>query len=220
MTAEMPDSDKIKVCIVEDEKPYRDLVKAMLEEDKRIWIYGEYENGLDFVNTLGSPFQPDVCLIDLRLPDMSGIDIAQKVSLSHPSVHVIILTGYSSIESLAEAKDLGIDYIEKGTRGVELINKIIARGKSLSEHEQLLSLRKSDSHNIVLLAEKLSAIQNNVQKLSVQQVEVLKCRQKGMTINDVAIHLHMKPSTVRTHIDRATKKLGFSKLLDFIKLDN
>ncbi|MDH5682341.1 MAG: response regulator transcription factor, partial [Spirochaetota bacterium] len=182
------------------------------------WIYGEYDNGLDFINTLESPFQPDVCLIDLRLPDMSGIEIAEKVTNYHPDIHIIILTGQSTVQSLSEAKDLGVDYIEKGTRGVELINKIITRGKSLNDNEQLLSIHKNSKYDILLLAEKLSAIQDNVPTLSVQQIEVLKCRQNGMSIKDIALHLNMKSSTVRTHIDRATKKLGISKLLNFIKL--
>lgn len=92
--------------------------------------------------------------------------------------------------------------------------------KSQNSRERIISLQ--DNHeeinsNMLLLAKKLETIQQNVKKLSLLQKEVLKLRQKGFTINEIALELDITPNTVRTHINRASKKLGVDKLINYLE---
>ncbi len=211
---------RIKVCLVDDEELYREGIKVALSADTRISLYGEYESATQFIRSFNSPFEPDVCLIDICLPEMSGVECAKKVKEKNPAIHVILMTAYPSFETLSEAKDIGADYIEKGTRGEILIDKIVANAKS-PKKEQLISLHGNHDEinsNILLLTKKFESIQKNVSKLSDHQKRVLKLRQNGKSIKEISQILDITPNTVRTHINRASKKLEISKLLDFIEL--
>ncbi|MDH4129828.1 MAG: response regulator transcription factor, partial [Spirochaetota bacterium] len=126
----------IKVCIIDDDESYRLLLKKVLEIDDRIKLYGEYSTGKSFIKDLGSPFKPDVCLVDIYLNDISGIECCKQIKEKKPEVHLIVMTAHPDPQTFVEARKLGADYLQKGTRVEAIINKIITsyeskRGESL-----------------------------------------------------------------------------------------
>ncbi len=116
---------RIKVSIIDDSKSYRNSLRNMLEVDQRICICDEYDSGTAFINTLDSNFHPDVCLIDVVLKDMSGIECAKKVIEKDLNIHIVIMTACPNTESFSEARKIGADYIEKGPRFEAIIEHII-----------------------------------------------------------------------------------------------
>lgn len=113
---------RIKVCIIDDEELYISAIKQILAADQRIWVYGEYITAQKFIDDFQKPFEPDVCLVDILLPDMSGMECAKIIKARNPNIHVILMTAYPTFETLTESKEIGADYIEKGTRGEILID--------------------------------------------------------------------------------------------------
>jgi DNA-binding NarL/FixJ family response regulator len=210
----------IKVSIIEDDKSYRYSLKKILQQDSRIVIYGEYSSAEDFLNELNSPFQPDICLIDVVLKKKSGIDCAKIIKDKHPEISIIIMTAYPDVKTFAEVRKLGVDYIEKGTRIETIIDKIITITKSTNEEikSSLISVCNLDCTSIkyMELANLLEESKKQVSKLSKTQIEVLKLRREGKSIQEVADELNIGKGTVHTHLTRAMKKLKLPNLLDYI----
>ncbi len=211
----------IKVCILEDDEAYKDTLKEVLSQDDRIKVYGEYSLGARFIQDLNSPFEPDVCLIDIRLADnISGMECARQIKEKNAHIHVIIMTAYPDSQSLAQSKTIGADYIQKGTIGEVLVNKIITHF-NFSKKEQIISINhtdEKDSGYIILLAKEIDEIKKRAQELSYYQREVLRLRKADKSINEIADLLNMKNNTVRTHLERGLKKLNLPKILKYIDL--
>ncbi len=213
----------IKVSIVDDDQPYRDFLKKLLGGNSSFKIYGEYNSGTPFITDLESPFKPDVCLIDIMLPDVSGIECGRKLKEKSPDTFIIIMTAYPSQETLAEAKKIGADYIEKGTVGEKLIDKIIINQNQMNR-ELLISVKHSneDQHNaILLLAKELELIQSRASNLSNAQRKVLLLKQSGKSKEEIAQLLKLSPKTIQVHINQGEEKLQLKvndSLFKYIKL--
>ncbi len=213
------DLNLIKVSILEDDEEYRDSLKKILLKDERIWLYGEHDSSNDFMNAFRSPFRPDVCLVDIVLKEeRTGIDCAKEIKDKYPEVHIIIMTSYPDTKYLAEAREIEADFIEKGTRGEILINKIVTSVKF--RKEQLISLSsKKYGFDPIELINQMNTARNHISKLSEYQKRVLKLKLEGKSVNETAVILKMNPRTVRTHLRRALKKLELPDLLQYIDIE-
>lgn len=220
----MKSNQYIKITIIEDEKSYREALKELILSEKNNHIFGEFSNGKDFITTLkSSPFKPHICLIDLVLPDMSGLECAKSVREFYPEIKVILMTAYPSMDILVEAEKEQIDFIEKGTLGEVLINKIIEKKQS-DDSDYFLFLKKENKEckeknkEVDISAiHKLQDVQNRLEHLSENQRKILKLRQEGFQIQQISEKTGMSINTVKTHLTRATKKLNLPTVLDFLK---
>lgn len=210
-------NERIKVSIVDDSKSYRDSLREILENDERISIYTEYDSGSAFINTLDSNFQPDVCLIDVVLNDMSGIDCAKQVKEKIPDVQIVIMTAYPDAESFSEARKIGADYVEKGPRFEAFIDNIITTCFS-DRDEKIISLKSNSNLKIshIDLINELDAVEKRAEELSGNQLTVLKLKKSGKSVNEIAAIMRIEPATVHTHLKRALKKLKLPDPLDYI----
>ncbi len=215
--------NRIKVSIIDDDKFSRDYLKDLLLLDERIRVYGEYFEANQFMTELeNSPFLPDVCLIDIYLADnVSGIDCAKKIKEMYPDIHIILMTANATPKTIAEASKINADYIEKGTIGEALINKIITekevktKGRIVSFDSKADYLKKGYP-----LLRKLEEIQNNVKELSDNQKLVIKLkRQQKKSLPEIAEIMKIEETTVRSHLERASKKLNLPDLIDYLDLD-
>lgn len=214
---------RIKISILDDEKTYRQLIKKIVSQDDRITVLGEYAYASDFLNSLKSPFKPDVCLMDIKLTgDMTGIECGLLAKQLAPGIHIIFMTGYPDSQTLLKAKEINADYIEKGTIGEYLIDRLITQ---VRQKEQLISIKSSNTtenykKSFIDLINSLEESQSRVQSLSDQQRLIMKLKQEGKTISEISKVLDIKPNTVSSHIERAAKKLSLPDPLKFIDLDD
>ncbi len=210
--------NKIKVAIVEDDVNYLDVITTILEGEKDIIIHGIYENGSSFINSLNSPFLPEVCLIDVMLPDISGLECAKKLREVSQDIKIIIITAYESLESFAEARKIGADYIEKGKLAELLLNKIVL-SKQETVSENILLLKDSSKVNEYFeydgFIKDLLNSKENYKNLSEMQTKVLKMKVEGKPLKEIALDLNISVNTVNSHLERTSKKL---KLPDPIKI--
>ncbi|GMT50176.1 MAG: DNA-binding response regulator [bacterium] len=212
-------SDKtfIKVSIIDDDKSYRSCLKKILEKDNRIRFYNEYDNGHAFLNSIQSPFQPDVCLLDIVLKDISGIVCGKRIKEKHPDMHIIIMTAYPDAKTFTEAREIGADYLEKGPRIEAFLDKIITT-IATSKRERFISLQMGDDlkFEYLELANKLEKAKNRLSTLTNKQLTALKLKVAGQSEKEIAQALNVNPGTAHTHVKRALEKLKLPDLLDYV----
>ncbi len=219
----MSQSNRIKVCIIDDQKSYRTSLKEILSKDERIWIYNEFDNATSFFQSLKSPFQPDVCLIDIRLSKDEnctlGLECAKKIKEKNPNIHVIIMTAYSDSDNFAEARKINADFIEKGTRGEILIDKIITSARYSDEQFVSIRLTHKDKVDIVGLVKAIEDYIEETSKLSPQQKQIINNKLQGKSIEDLSSELNISESTIRTQIKRASsKEIKIPNLWQYVQL--
>ena len=209
--------NRIKVTIVDDNKLYRDSLKKILEEDKRIRIYGEYSSGAEFIKSLESPFKPEVCLIDVVLKDISGIECGKRIKEKNLDIHIVIMTAFPDAESFSEARKVGADYVEKGPRLEALMDQIITTSLS-GRTEKFISLKSDGNLKIshLDLLNELDALEKRVFDLSDNQITAIKLKKNGKSVKEIARIMGVTQGTVHTHLRRALKKLHLPNLLDYI----
>ncbi len=221
----MSNNKRIKVSIVDDQKSYRDSIKEIISKDERIWFYNEYDNATSFIQSLNSPFQPDVCLIDIRLSKdencQGGLECARKIKEKNPNIHVIIMTGHPDSKNLSEAQKIGADYIEKGTRAEILIDKIITSYREPDEQLVSLRLKHKNKIDIIGLVQAVEDYIEETKKFSPQQKAIINQYLRGIPLEDIASELNITVNTARAHIWRGThdkKNIQAPNLWNYVDL--
>lgn len=182
----------ITVLIVDDHPMVREGLAGVLERH-RMKIVGLAANGRQAVEIYMSE-RPDVMLLDLRLPDQTGFDVARAVLSADPRARIVILSSAQGDASIYNAISLGVrGYLLKGIDGstlAERVRHVAAGGTSLSPE----------------VAEKLTQYIAS-QKLSEREVEVLGLISKGKSNKEIADLLFVTDNTVKMHVKKILLKL-------------
>ena len=124
----------VRILVVDDFGPWQDFVRVCFRERSDLQILDVVSNGLEALQK-AADLQPDLILLDISLPEMSGIEAAKRIRRSAPNIKVIFLTGYSDPEIVREAFRVGGDgYILKWDAAEELIvgMESVLRGKKFT----------------------------------------------------------------------------------------
>ena len=191
----------IKILIVDDHVVVRDGLSTILGREKDFVVAGEARNGLEAIDQ-AAILQPDVILMDLRMPEMDGVEAMRRIGSQDPNAKFIVLTTYDGDEYIFDAIEAGAKgYLLKDASREELFRAIRAvnRGDSLIEPGVTAKLltrftqlsRKADSEEI----------------LSEREIEVLQIMAKGAANKEIAASLSISESTVKTHVANIYQKL-------------
>jgi DNA-binding NarL/FixJ family response regulator len=194
--------DAIKILIVDDHPVVREGIGAMLKHEPDFKIVGEAANGLEALEQ-ARELSPDVILMDLRMPEMDGVEAITKIKEAKPEIKFIILTTYSDDEYIFKGIAAGARaYLLKDAPRDELFKAIraVSRGESLIQ--PVVASRVLDK-----LAE-LSRKNPGAETLSEREVEVLRLMAKGVSNSNIAEELSITQSTVKTHITNIFQKLN------------
>ncbi len=149
--------------------------------------------------------KPDIVLLDIRMPEMDGLEAARRLKQLHPDVGVIMLTAYDDRQLVVEAVRAGArGYVLKARDAEHLVQtvRLVASGNMVI-----------DPQLVVALAEELSAVKERDRKaesLTTREVEILQLLAFGHTNRDIADRLFISPDTVKTHLEHIYEKLGAS----------
>ncbi len=184
---------KFKILIIDDEKNIRDIFSLLLEEKGYLVETAETgEKGL----AEARKFSPDVILLDMNLPDLSGIEVLSRIKKFLPQAEVIIITAFGTVKSAVEATKLGAyDYLEKPVDNEELlllISRALEVKKLLREVEELkseLSERYRFS-NIIGTSSKMNSIFQMMAKIARVDGTVLITGESGTGKELVARAIH------------------------------
>jgi len=197
---------KIRVAIVDDQRLLREGLRTILEAAPDMLVVGEAEDG-GAATTLAGTEQPDVMLMDIRMPLRDGIAATEMIRKTHPTVRVILLTTYDTPELVVEGLRAGAaGYLLKDCSAEELCSAVrtVARGQVLlqtASAAQLLAGLVLPSHqSSQSAAEKLG--------LTEREYDVLRLIVQGRTNSEIAAELYVSEATVKTHINHIFAKLG------------
>ncbi|MEX1046495.1 MAG: response regulator transcription factor [Actinomycetota bacterium] len=194
----------IKVAIADDHSLVRQGLRRYLETADGIEVVGEAANGQELLD-LVSHDAPQIALVDIRMPEMDGLEAARRMRDEHPEVGIIMLSAYDDRQFVVEAVRSGArGYVLKARDAEHLIQtvRLVAGGNMVI-----------DPQLVVALAEELSDAKEKDRKadtLTAREIEVLQLLAFGHTNRDIAEKLFISPDTVKTHLEHIFEKLGAS----------
>lgn len=184
----------IRVLIIEDHNVVREGLAALLKVADGLDVVGEAADGVEAIAQFRK-HQPDIALIDLRMPRMSGVDVIERIRMETPHARFIVLTTYDGDEDIYRALKAGARaYLLKGMTSEELISTIRAVHAGKSYIPPAIAER---------LAERMGA-----QDLTPREFEVLEHIVQGRSNKEIAAELEVSEATVKTHINSLLGKLG------------
>jgi two-component system, NarL family, response regulator len=186
----------IRIMVVDDHPIVRSGLVLMINYTPNMEIVAEANNGLEAIELFRQQL-PDVTLMDLRMPEMSGADAIAAIHQEFVEAKIIVLTTYDGDEDIYKGLKAGAKgYIFKNAPVDEIIRaiKIVYEGKKYIPPE---------------VGEKLSERLNRPQ-LSNRELDVLKLVAKGLNNQQIASELYISESTVKYHINSVLSKLGVS----------
>lgn len=195
---------EIKILIVDDHEMVRDGLSVMLEREDDFTVVGEAQNGLEAVEKAKS-LRPDVILMDLRMPEMDGVEAMRQIRAEQDDVKFLVLTTFDTDEYIFDAIDAGANgYLLKDTSREELFRAVrtVNRGESLIEPgvvSRVLDRLTQLSHQAAQGPDHMA--------LSDREVEVLQLMAKGSANKQIAGDLSITESTVKTHVANIFQKL-------------
>ena len=191
----------IKLLIVDDHAVVRDGLTTMLGRQEDFAVVGEAENGLEAVER-ARELRPDVILIDLRMPELDGVEAMRRIRAEDSNVKFIVLTTYDSDEYIFDAIEAGAKgYLLKDASREELFKAVRAvhSGESL--------IQPGVASRLLDRFAQLSRQASETGGLSPREVEVLQLMAKGAPNKEIAANLSLGESTVKTHIANIFQKL-------------
>ncbi len=197
----------IKILIVDDHEMVRDGLSVMMEREEDFTVVGEAQNGLEAVEKTKA-LNPDVVLMDLRMPEMDGVEAMRQIRAVQDDVKFLVRTTYDSDEYIFDAIEAGAKgYLLKDTSREELFRAVrpVNRGESLIEPavvSRLLDRLTELSHRAAHGPEHGA--------LSEREVEVLQLMARGSANKQIASDLSITESTVKTHVANIFQKLEVS----------
>lgn len=189
----------IRLVIADDHPVVRDGLRGMLESQPDFQVIGEASDGAAALQ-LAIEMEPDLILIDLRMPVMDGVTAIREIKRRRPGVQVLVLTTYDSDADILPAIEAGATgYLLKDTSREELYRAIRAAARG----EPVLApavARRLISRMRLPVEEKLSS----------RELEVLGLVAGGLSNSDIASRLHISQATVKSHLIHIFNKLGVS----------
>ncbi len=212
----VPITRPVKVSLLGCDSSYGQYLIDILSSEELVWLYGNFDSGMHFLKNLESPFKPDVCLIHSPLSDLSDMECAKLVKSKAKDIHIIFISEEPTLLSLAEARSLQIDFIERGTRMEELIGHLVVNTSQKKEQIISLNCENDEAIDFLQLANQLKIINSRIETLSENQMKVLRLKRSGKSINEISSTLDMSFETTRTHLRRGVNKLNIPNIWDYI----
>lgn len=196
----------ITVVLADDQRLVRAGFRVILEAEPDMAVVGEAGDGAEAVDLVGS-LVPSVALLDIRMPNMGGLEAARRVLAATPATRVVILTTFDADDYVYEALRAGASgFLLKDAPADQLITAVRAAAKGDALIDPAITRRLIS--RFALAAKPPSSTPEQLARLTARELEVLRLVARGMSNNEIAIHLVVEDNTVKTHVSRILMKLG------------
>ncbi len=193
---------KIKILIADDHDLIRQGLKSILNFEEDFIVAGEASNGEEAI-LLITQYKPDILLMDINMPLMSGIEVLKKIKTSGLDVKVLLLTVESDKKTILDAIEIGADgYILKGSSTQELVDGI----RRVYNDENYI-----DKSLVSMLFKKVATknVENEIIKLlSKRDLEILSLISKGYSNKEIGDMLYLSEKTIKNNATRIFKIIG------------
>ena len=201
----------ITVLIADDHALMRDGLRAILEREGGIEVVATASNGRETVLE-ARRLNPDIVLMDIVMPELSGIEAAAQIRDHCESTRVIILSMHSTVEHIFRALQAGaLGYLLKGSAGSEVVEAV----RAVHAGKRYLTRKVSDVVVDGYVREHRAS--SPLESLSPREREVMLLVVEGRSSREIADALHLSPKTVETHRSRLMEKLGVENVIGLVK---
>ncbi|QTL99402.1 response regulator [Iocasia frigidifontis] len=188
----------IKIYLVDDHPFVLQGLKTFLSTNEEIDIIGEASNGKDALADIKEK-NPEIAIVDLHLPDMTGVELTKKILMVNPSVQIIILSSFCEDDEIIAAIDAGaLSYLMKDSQPQKLTEAIFAAKK----REPILHPRIAKK-----LMKRVTKKKAVIEPLTSREKDVLLQLSKGKSNKAIGKALFISDKTVKTHISNILRKL-------------
>ena len=186
----------------------RDGLRLLLEAAGDIQVVGDAADGSEALRQMAQ-LRPDVAVLDIAMPGLNGIEVAQRMPERCPSTQVVILSVHATVEHIFRALQAGArGYLLKEAAGAE----VVAAVRAVHAGRRYLSQKISDRLVDDYIGQRLAAARSPLESLSPREREVLQLVVEGRSSTEIAEILSLSPKTVETYRSRLMEKLGLSDL--------
>ncbi|TET22221.1 MAG: response regulator transcription factor [Candidatus Stahlbacteria bacterium] len=197
-------AEKIRVLLVDDHTVVRKGIRALLEQEKDIEVVGEAEDGLKGVQAC-IEYAPDVVILDMALPLLSGVEVARKIREKLPETRILILSMYDDEEYIMDSFKVGVSgYILKDV----VVSDLVAALRSVYRGSTFLSPSVSEKLRRQLQEGPPRSSRYGPAKLTARERQILKLIADGYTSRQISEILKISFKTVQTHRAHIMEKLG------------
>ena len=200
-------SDVIRVMLVDDQRLMRDGLRLLLEMEADMQVVAEVDNGR-FALDAYAEHRPDVVLMDIRMPEMDGVEATRRLCDDHPQARIIILTTFDDDEYVFEGIRAGaLGYLLKDVSGEELATAVrtVAAGGALLG----ASVARRVLGQFARMSPQPRPDQSDlIDPLTERELEVLGLVAQGYSNPQIAARLHLAEGTVKNYVSNLLQKLN------------
>ncbi|MCD6309301.1 MAG: response regulator transcription factor, partial [Candidatus Eremiobacteraeota bacterium] len=208
----------ITVIVADDSRLFREMLVGILNLQSDIKIVAETKNGTETLEKV-KELTPDVCLIDVKMPDLDGIKVTELIKTRYPEIKVILFTAYIDEDYIFSA-------LEKGASGFltkeSPLEKVIEAVRTVYSGESMLDAISTSKliREFLRLKEEPKIDRKKDEKilkqLTEREREVLGLIAQGMSNQEIANKLFISEHTVKTHVSNLLRKLKFSDRVQLV----
>jgi DNA-binding NarL/FixJ family response regulator len=203
----------VRVVLADDHRVVREGLRKILEAEPNLEVIGEAGDGLEVV-ALVERVRPDVLVVDVRMPGLSGLEVTRQVRDRSPETQVVVLSMYADEAYVLEALRNGaLGYVLKESTGSDLVQAV----RDAMSGRYYLSPPLSDRAIEFYIRMREPAGAGGYERLTPREREVLHLAVQGLMRGEIASRLSISPRTVETHRANLKRKLGLSSQVDLIR---
>jgi DNA-binding NarL/FixJ family response regulator len=192
----------VRVVIADDQTLFRAGLARLLNEDPRVEVIGQAQDGVDAAK-LAAKLKPDVVLMDLKMPNLDGIEATRQIIEADPSVKVLILTTFETDNHVIQALKVGASgYVLKDSSAEAIVSSIVA----VMSGERVMA--SAVANRVLEMLTGTTTPKEFYDGLTNREIEILKLLANGMANKQIAYRLKISEKTVRNHVSNTYEKLG------------
>jgi DNA-binding NarL/FixJ family response regulator len=191
-----------RVLIADDQTLFRSGLARLLDEDPRIQIVGQAVDGVDAVKQ-AIKLKPDVVLMDLKMPNMDGVEATRQIRAQLPDMKILILTTFDADNHVLQALEAGVSgYVLKDSVAEAIVTSI----QAVVSGERVMA--GAVANRVLDMLTGAATPKEFYDGLTAREVEILKLLATGMANKQIAYRLKISEKTVRNHVSNMYQKLN------------
>jgi DNA-binding NarL/FixJ family response regulator len=192
----------VRVLIVDDQTLFRTGLASLLSEDEHVEVVGQAVDGSDAVKQ-AVRLKPDVVLMDIKMPNLDGIEATRQIIEAVPGAKVLMLTTFETDSQVIQALKAGArGYVLKDSSAAAIVSSIVA----VMSGERVMA--SAVANRVLEMLTGATTPKEFYDGLTNREIEILKLLANGMANKQIAYRLKISEKTVRNHVSNTYEKLG------------